>query len=227
MPRPSVSRQSAGAWRSRPGCPDICSMNVATLPATKWRTSGMALAVLMIGIMILFVQSIATARAFDRFSSFDQNIIWGGFDYEVRRMRNPQPHLCRLRCLNDSQCQAWQYIPPHGAPSARCALRSDMRARRPGGQGIVSGRLYNYDNRGMVNGRYAGRSYKVIRLTEPDPLQCRRRCAEDPQCRAWRFLKPGYKEENALCTLQSIRGHLQPDVESISGAKAIPPAGRQ
>jgi hypothetical protein len=61
--------------------------------------------------------------------------------------------------------------------------------------GSLGGWRENHDRPGM--------DYKSFDLRTADPLICKNRCAKDPKCRAWAYVKPGYQGQMAKCWLKS------------------------
>jgi hypothetical protein len=64
-----------------------------------------------------------------------------------------------------------------------------------------------------------GRDYRHFELDEARPRRCLRACAEEPQCRAFTYVKPGVQGPSAQCWLKNAqpRAILQPG--TISGIK--------
>jgi hypothetical protein len=48
-----------------------------------------------------------------------------------------------------------------------------------------------------------GMNIKSFDLSNADPLMCRQACAENPDCKAFTYVKPGYQGNNARCYLKS------------------------
>lgn len=76
-----------------------------------------------------------------------------------------------------------------------------------------------------------GQDYRDFRMVEPLPGLCRQRCNEEPQCRAWTFVKPGLQGPMARCWLKSAIPQKTRDTCCVSGVKSttsateVPAAG--
>ncbi len=62
-----------------------------------------------------------------------------------------------------------------------------------------------------------GMDYKSYDLLSPDPNLCERACKEDPNCRAWTYVKPGVQGPKARCWLKSGVPQAVKNTSCISG----------
>ncbi len=72
-----------------------------------------------------------------------------------------------------------------------------------------------------------GLDYRSFNLNQANPAICRNRCAAEPQCRAWTYVRPGVQGPRARCWLKhSIPGRVSRTC-CVSGIKqaAPPPPG--
>jgi beta-lactam-binding protein with PASTA domain len=70
-----------------------------------------------------------------------------------------------------------------------------------------------------------GSDYVVFDLASPDPAPCQSRCAGDPQCRAWTYVKPGVQGAQARCYLKNPVPTASHNTCCISGVKEGAAAG--
>ncbi|MCJ7445544.1 MAG: trehalose-6-phosphate synthase [Methanotrichaceae archaeon] len=61
--------------------------------------------------------------------------------------------------------------------------------------------------------------YSDFDLTAADPNLCAQACADDPQCKAFTYVKPTYQGPNARCWLKNKASNPVPDECCVSGAK--------
>jgi hypothetical protein len=54
-----------------------------------------------------------------------------------------------------------------------------------------------------------------------DAGECRKRCASDPQCRAWTYVKPGFQGSAPRCWLKYGIPQGQPNECCVSGVKTV------
>jgi hypothetical protein len=64
-----------------------------------------------------------------------------------------------------------------------------------------------------------GMDLKVIDLSVSDPLLCQQACAEEINCKAFTYVKPGYQGTNARCYLKSGVPDATPNDCCTSGVK--------
>jgi hypothetical protein len=64
-----------------------------------------------------------------------------------------------------------------------------------------------------------GMNLRSFDLSSPDPLLCQQACAEDANCRAFTYVKPGYQGANARCYLKSGIPDATNNECCISGVK--------
>lgn len=85
-----------------------------------------------------------------------------------------------------------------------------------------------------------GSDYRRFELNTPDPQACRQACQQDPNCRAFTYVRPGLQAANAVCYLKNAVPGTRADSCCVSGVRgqqpgtgggggsytAQPPAGR-
>ncbi|MEA2045212.1 MAG: PAN domain-containing protein [Euryarchaeota archaeon] len=64
-----------------------------------------------------------------------------------------------------------------------------------------------------------GMDYRNFDLSSPDPQLCEQECANDPKCKAFTYVKPGYQGPNARCWLKTGVPDPIPAACCISGVK--------
>ncbi len=71
----------------------------------------------------------------------------------------------------------------------------------------------------------AGQDYASMDVP-PNPSVCRIACENDPQCRAYTYVRPGVQGPSAKCWLKNGVPPAQPDANCVSGVKQLgPPPG--
>ncbi len=145
-----------------------------------------------------------------------------GSDYKDYDLSRADPEQCRSDCANDPTCRAFTYVKPGvQGPNAHCWLKGSIpdavsnecciSGIKPGA--IGSGSLEYNINR-------PGSDYKNYELSQADPAQCRNDCANDPNCRAFTYVKPTVQGTNAHCWLKnSVPEPVASDC-CLSGVKA-------
>jgi hypothetical protein len=66
-----------------------------------------------------------------------------------------------------------------------------------------------------------GSDYRSFEMRQADAKLCQQACAEDQQCRAWTYVKPGVQGNTARCWLKNAVPNPQPDDCCTSGAKGL------
>lgn len=156
-------------------------------------------------------------------AGIERNTNRAGGDYTSFNLAQANYELCQQACANDSRCAAWTYVRPglQGA-TARCWLKSNVPGpstndccvsgvkSATGGQASLS--LEVDTNRG-------GADYRNFDLAEARPELCRDACANDPQCRAFTYVKPGFQGPRARCWLKNSAPNGTSNACCISGVK--------
>jgi hypothetical protein len=70
-----------------------------------------------------------------------------------------------------------------------------------------------------------GRDYRGFELPQPWPENCRTACANESQCKAWTYVKPGIQAQKAKCWLKSSVPPPTADPNCVSGVKGAAAAG--
>jgi hypothetical protein len=66
---------------------------------------------------------------------------------------------------------------------------------------------------------YPGGDYRDFALKRPVPADCQAACRQDPECRAFTYVKPGLQGPYAHCWLKSIVPKPVQDPNCVSGVK--------
>ena len=70
-----------------------------------------------------------------------------------------------------------------------------------------------------------GSDFSNFDLPAPNPELCRDRCAQDPKCKAWTYVKPNTVQgPNPRCWLKHAVPRKRPHTCCVSGVKAAMPA---
>jgi hypothetical protein len=152
-----------------------------------------------------------------------------GMDYKNFSLDTPDPSLCQKACVDDPNCKAYTYVKPGiQGDKARCWLKkavppgksnpccvsgvktaSNTAVPIPPGKGITQ---ENDVNR-------PGMDYKNFSLDTPDPSLCQKACADDPNCKAYTYVKPGIQGDKARCWLKKAVPPGKRDSCCVSGVK--------
>jgi hypothetical protein len=160
----------------------------------------------------------------------EDNINRRGGDYKDFGLSQPNWTLCRDACANDGNCQAYTYARPGvQGPNAHCWLKSVIPAAErdnccisgarggavtgPGDGGASA--LTAEDN---INRR--GGDYKNFDLSQNIWTSCRDACANDGNCKAYTYTRPGVQGPNARCWLKSSAPAAERDNCCISGVRS-------
>lgn len=157
-----------------------------------------------------------TAQAFMEF-----NMDRPGSDYRDFDLNKPEPNLCAAACAKETQCKAWTYIKPgFQGPNARCWLKDEVPDQIEN-EGCISGQKGVIATEEMeYNTNRNGSDYGDMDLRSPDPKVCQAACSNDPNCRAWTYVKPGVQGEAARCWLKDQVPDPTEDMNCISGVKS-------
>ena len=74
-----------------------------------------------------------------------------------------------------------------------------------------------------------GGDYRSFESAQPWPENCQKACANESQCRAWTYVKPGVQAQKAMCWLKSSVPPAKNDsccVSGVKGAAAVGPSPR-
>ena len=121
-----------------------------------------------------------------------------GGDYQSSPVPSGDPADCALVCERDRRCRAWSFNYPTDAVSgALCWLKNNVPARVQDnccvsgvrGAGVIEPRDPATET--SID-RYGG-DYRSFGLKSSEGGEaCKAACAEDKQCRAWTYARPGY-----------------------------------
>jgi hypothetical protein len=64
-----------------------------------------------------------------------------------------------------------------------------------------------------------GNDYRHFEMSDPKPRQCQRTCAEEDQCKAFTYVKPGGQGQRAVCWLKNKVSRPALSTNTISGVK--------
>ncbi|HSD58334.1 MAG TPA: PAN domain-containing protein, partial [Methanotrichaceae archaeon] len=64
-----------------------------------------------------------------------------------------------------------------------------------------------------------GNDYRNFDLSSPDPALCKQECDDDPNCKAFTYVKPGFQGSSARCWLKNVVPNAVPSSCCISGVK--------
>jgi hypothetical protein len=70
-----------------------------------------------------------------------------------------------------------------------------------------------------ANTNRPGQDYKNFELDTPDPELCQEACANDPNCQAYTYVKPGIQGAKARCWLKKTVPPAQNNNCCVSGVK--------
>jgi len=151
-----------------------------------------------------------------------------GNDYASFNLVSANPTLCYNACQADGSCTAWTYVRPGvQGPKAVCFLKNPTPAAvvdnccisgakvGPPPPPLPPGAQYGTDR--------TGNDYDSFALSAPDPNDCYDACQNDPNCKAWSYVRPGVQGPKARCYLKNPAPPAVGNPCCISGAKAVLP----
>jgi|SRR5690242_15802124 len=153
---------------------------------------------LICGSLLVFAALPAAAQVgFDR----------PGGDYSSFVVRSGDPAVCAIHCERDTRCRAWSFSYPTGGAGAKCWLKNVVPPRTENsccvsgvrGAGVIEPRggpiEFSIDR--------PGGDFRIFELP-PDPTgkSCAAACERDKRCRAWTYVRPGYRGPAARCHLK-------------------------
>ena len=159
-----------------------------------------------------------------------------GMDYKNFELDNPDPELCRDACANDPNCQAYTYVKPgiQGA-KARCWLKKTVPPARSNNCCVSGVKTAQTEKPKTPQGggswgispsvsletdtNRPGQDYKNFELDTPDPGLCQKACANDPNCQAYTYVKPGIQGAKARCWLKKAVPQAKSNNCCVSGVK--------
>jgi hypothetical protein len=153
---------------------------------------------------LAFAAALTLARPAQAQMSFDRP----GSDYQSSQIPSGDPADCALVCERDRRCRAWSFNYPTGNPDgAVCWLKSSVPVRTQDdccvsgvrGAGVVEPR----DPATEISIDRFGGDYRSFGLKSSEGGEaCKAACADDKQCRAWTYARPGYAGKEAHCYLK-------------------------
>jgi hypothetical protein len=132
-----------------------------------------------------------------------------GNNYSTFTVRNGDPAVCAAHCERDGRCRAWSFSYPHTRHvPATCRLKNKVppRVADPCCVSGVRGAGVIEPRRGPIEfgiDRLGG-DYRHFTLpSDPSGQSCQTACKNEPRCRAWTYVRPGYAGASARCYLKS------------------------
>jgi hypothetical protein len=130
-----------------------------------------------------------------------------GADYASAVVRPADPTLCAARCEHDPRCRAWSFSYPQTlGPTAVCWLKNAVSRSVP-----ASCCVAGVKGASVVLPRVPGMEFSIerpggdYRSLDPAPSAsaCATSCQSDAHCRAWTYLRAGYRGTDAHCFLKN------------------------
>ena len=176
--------------------------------------------------------------------NIEPNIDRPGKDYKNFDLPSSDPDLCRQACVDDPKCKAFTYVKPGiQGGYARCWLKSEVPPAKSNSC-CISGVIERENLTGPTattskqrapsakgamaqdNVDLPGMDYKNFDLNVPDPRLCQNACLDDPKCKAFTYVKPGFQGPNARCWLKDGVPQAKANNCCISGTKTSPEVTR-
>jgi len=136
-----------------------------------------------------------TKPASSNMGKMEWNIDRPGSDFSNFNLPNANPQLCRSKCAGNPKCKAWTYVRPHTTqgPNPRCWLKHSVPAASKNSC-CVSGRKVSKPKPPTPKMEWnidrPGSDFSNFNLTKADPQLCRSKCAGNPKCKAWTYVRP-------------------------------------
>jgi hypothetical protein len=144
-----------------------------------------------------------------------------GADYSSAVLRSGDPTLCAARCERDPRCRAWSFsYPQTNAPAAVCQLKSAVTRSVPAAccvAGVKGASVVLPHVPGMEFAiERPGGDYRSLDPA-PSPAACATSCQADAHCRAWTYVRPGYRGPDAHCFLKNHVTRPRAEACCVSG----------
>jgi hypothetical protein len=130
-----------------------------------------------------------------------------GADYASVVVRPGDPALCAARCERDPRCRAWSFAYPETvAPTATCQLKSAVTRSVPAACCVAGVKGASVALPHVPGMEFAierpGGDYRSLDPA-PNPSACAASCQADARCRAWSYVRAGYRGPDAHCFLKN------------------------
>jgi hypothetical protein len=134
-----------------------------------------------------------------------------GYDYREVALDSPDPVACQQICDGQMRCMAFTYVGPDADKGPRCRLKHSIPDRVAGQDCCVSGvnprakrRLAQLEEQGFeLDTDRPGASFRSFEMDRPEPAACQRACQNLIECKAFTYVRPGHKDDNAHCQLKN------------------------
>ena len=177
----------------------------------------------------------------------EQNTDRPGMNLKSFDLESADPELCAQECDNLAACKAWTYVKPGiQGDNARCWLKHgvpDPVANECCVSGIktisqvhIEKEMVVLDKKKMIpkvqgpittemDTDRPGMNLKDFDLTSDDYKLCQQECQNEPECKAYTYVKPGIQRANARCWLKNGVPDAAKSECCISGVKSETPGG--
>jgi len=192
-------------------------------------------AIILIVSLILLTSLAATEHQI----SLENNVDRPGMNYKTYALSNADPQVCAIDCANDPNCRAFTYVKPgfRGENSDPECWLKDGVPDPVSSDYCISGVKAEAEPKPSTNPNptpsstsgiklennvdLPGMNYKSYPLPNADPQVCALDCANDPNCRAFTYVKPGFRGSNSQpeCWLKNGIPNPVPSNYCISGVK--------
>jgi hypothetical protein len=143
-----------------------------------------------------------------------------GADYASAVVRPADPTLCAARCEHDLRCRAWSFSYPQTlAPTAVCRLKTAVTRSVPAACCVAGVR-----GASVAQPHIPGMEFSIERPggdyrndSAPSQGACALSCQADAHCRAWTYLRAGYRGPDAHCFLKNHVTRPRVDACCVSG----------
>jgi len=150
-----------------------------------------------------------------------------GSDFSNFNLPNANPQLCKNKCASNPKCKAWTYVKPNTiqGPNPRCWLKHSIPAAKKN-TCCISGRKVlkpPVTSTGKVewNIDRPGSDFSNFNLPKANPILCRNKCAKNPKCKAWTYVRPHTTQgPNPRCWLKYAVPAASKNACCVSGVKA-------
>jgi hypothetical protein len=139
----------------------------------------------------------------------------------------PSAFVCRTTCGGESRCQAYTWVKPGiQGPSGHCWLKDSV-------PDIVKDACCDSAPREFISERDLQAEGKIDRpgsdfknFNANNWGACQSACAQDGICASWTYVAPGVQGPSGRCWLKNRVARPVADVNTVSGVKFTPAAGR-
>lgn len=132
---------------------------------------------------------------------------------------SPHWSACSTSCATNDQCRAYTYVNPNNTGGqGTCWLKNKVPAKKSNGCCISGVRLLSPQQSNVDRpGSDIAPGFDVVTSSS-----CETACRNNPQCKAYTFVKPGFQGTQGKCWLKNKKPTAQANSCCVSGHRLQP-----